>query len=282
MSSLRDFVALLDVEDAGEGRFVGRSDAGSRGVIDGSQVLAQSLVAAAKTWPDRVIRSAHTRFVRTIAADLPLDFHVDAVHAGRQLAYADVVCRQGDRVCVRTNVLLDRDQPDIVRHASSPMTPNDAESAIVRDMPMQGRELRLDGIVDENDPDEHGPPHIRAWLRYDTIPARDDLRKALLAHFTGHLGISTSLRAHPGIGTAQSHKTISTAPLTISITFHEPIAWDGWLLYEHDSRFAGAGMSYVRGEIFTEAGQLIASFSQEAMIRRLEERELEIEESVRL
>ncbi|MEY2469911.1 MAG: hypothetical protein QOF21_2609, partial [Actinomycetota bacterium] len=199
-----------------------------------------------------------------------------------QLAYADVACRQGERVCVRTNVLLDRDQPDFVRHASSPMAPNDAESAIVRDMPMDGRQLRLDGILDENDPDEHGPPHIRAWLRYDTIPARDDLRKALLAHFTGHLGISTSLRPHPGVGTAQSHKTISTAPLTISITFHEPVAWDGWLLYEHDSRFAGAGMSFVRGEIFSESGDLLASFSQEAMIRRLDDHEMQIEESVRL
>ena len=281
MSSVREFVALLDVEEVAPATFAGHSDAGDRGVIDGSQVLGQSIVAAAKRWPDRVVRSAHARFVRTIAADTPLEFVVDAVHAGRQLAYADVVCRQGDRVCVRTNVMLDTTQADFIRHGSNPMSPDGHDAAIVRDMPMAGRQLRLEGVVDENDPDEHGPPHLRAWLRYDVVPNRDELRKALLAHFTGHLGISTSLRAHKGVGTAQSHKSISTAPLTISITFHEPVGWDGWLLYEHDSRFAGAGMSYVRGEIFSD-GELLASFTQEAMIRALTDDELRIEESIRL
>jgi shikimate kinase len=45
-------------------------------------------------------------------------------------------------------------------------------------------------------------PVLDAWLHYDTVPERDDLRRALLAHFTGHLSISTTMRAHPGIGPA--------------------------------------------------------------------------------
>jgi hypothetical protein len=32
----------------------------------------------------------------------------------------------------------------------------------------------------------------------------------------------------------------------------------------------GAGMSYVRGQVITEDGRLIASFTQDAMIRALE------------
>jgi acyl-CoA thioesterase len=55
------------------------------------------------------------------------------------------------------------------------------------------------------------------------------------------------------------------------VHFHEPISWGGWLLYSHDSTQAGAGMSYVRGQVHTEEGQLIASFAQEAMIRPLRE-----------
>jgi acyl-CoA thioesterase II len=45
------------------------------------------------------------------------------------------------------------------------------------------------------------------------------------------------------------------------------VVWDGWLAYLHDSTFAGSGMSYVRGQVFTEGGVLIASFSQQGMIR---------------
>ena len=45
---------------------------------------------------------------------------------------------------------------------------------------------------------------------------------------------------------------------------------DGWLLYHHESTQVGAGMSYVRGQIFRESGELIASFAQEAMIRAVD------------
>ncbi len=67
---------------------------------------------------------------------------------------------------------------------------------------MAGRQLRLVDVVDVNSPDEVGPPELYAWLHYDPIPERDDLAKALIAYFTGHLGISTTMRAHEGIGTS--------------------------------------------------------------------------------
>ncbi|EUA43266.1 thioesterase-like superfamily protein [Mycobacterium xenopi 3993] len=134
---------------------------------------------------------------------------------------------------------------------------------------MTGREVRLVDVVDVNSPDEVGPPELYAWVHYDPIPARDDLAKALVAYFTGHLGISTTMRAHEGIGTSQAHLTVSTAPMTISVSFHEPVSWTGWLLYTHESTQVGAGMSYVRGTVHTEEGQLLASFAQEALIRPL-------------
>ena len=109
---------------------------------------------------------------------------------------------------------------------------------------MVGREVRLVDVVDVNSPDEVGPPELYAWLNYDPIPTRDDLSKALIAYFTGHLGISTTMRAHEGIGTAQAHLTVSTAPMTITVSFHEPVRWDSWILYTHESTQVGAGMSY--------------------------------------
>jgi acyl-CoA thioesterase II len=154
--------------------------------------------------------------------------------------------------------------------------------AHVSPMPMAGRELRLVDVVDVNSPDEVGPPELYAWLHYDPIPARDDLAKALIAYFTGHLGISTTMRAHEGIGTSQSHLTVSTAPLTVTVSFHEPVSWSGWLLYTHESTQVGAGMSYVRGAVHTEEGELIASFAQEAMIRPLRTTDTAIKTEARL
>ncbi len=57
--------------------------------------------------------------------------------------------------------------------------------------------------------------------------------------------------------------------MTVTVSFHEPVRWDGWLLYSHESTQVGAGMSYVRGAVHTEEGELIASFSQDGLIRPL-------------
>jgi acyl-CoA thioesterase II len=267
-SSLERMLGIFDVAPADPWCFTGTSDHGGRDVVDGSQILAQTIVAAGKALPGRTVRSAHAVFAAVADPAQALEFTVTPVRAGRSFASCTVAARQGDRTCVTCTVLLDQPQPDVIRHdhpsAGAPEGPSAAHPAT---MPLRGRELRLEGIRDHNDPDEVGPPVIDAWLHYDTVPQRDDLRRALLAHFTGHLSISTTMRSHPGIGTAQAHHTVSTAVIAIGVSFHDPIGWDGWLRYHHESTFAGAGMSYVRGQILTSDGRLIASFTQDAMIR---------------
>ena len=59
----------------------------------------------------------------------------------------------------------------------------------------------------------------------------------------------------PGIGTAQAHHTVSTAVMGIGVSFHDPVAWDGWIRYHHESTFAGAGMAYARGQVLTADGR---------------------------
>ncbi len=269
-STLERMLAIFDVEpvDPAMTQFAGDSDGGGRQVVDGSQILAQSLVAAGKALPGRTVRSAHAVFVSAADPARRLEFTVTPLRAGRSFASATVTVRQGDRTCASSTVLLDHPQPDVIRHdrwAGPPATGPEAAHHVV--MPVRGRELRIEGLRDYGSPDEVGPPVIDAWLRYDTVPQRDDLRRALLAHFTGHLSISTSMRAHPGIGTSQAHHTVSTAVIAIGVTFHDPVQWDGWIRYHHESAYAGAGMSYVRGQVITSGGHLIASFTQDAMIR---------------
>ena len=267
-STLERMLAIFDVEPAGPGRFTGESDGGGRQIVDGSQILAQSVMAAGKTQADHTVRSAHAMFVSAARPDEPLDFAVTTVRAGRSFAFVTVTASQRDQIRTTANVLLDRPQPDLIRHDrwTGPSV-GGPESAHPSPMPLPGRELRLEGVRHRDDPDEVGPPILDAWLHYDPVPERDDLRRALLAHFTGHLSISTTMRAHPGVGTFQAHETLSTAPLAIAVNFHDPVGWDGWIRYHHESTYAGAGMSHVRSQVFTEDGRLIASFTQDAMIR---------------
>jgi acyl-CoA thioesterase II len=268
-SSLDGMLAVFDVEPVGEGCYAGVSDSGERDVVDASQVLSQAIVAASKSVTGKVVRRASGVFCRPVNGAQLIDFGVEVVQNGRTFATTMVTASQAGRVCAVVTVLMDVPAADVVRHPPQPLTSAPGE-AIVRSMPMSGREVRLVGIADPNDPDEVGAPRIEAWLRYQDTPRRDDLARALLAHFTNHLSISTTLRAHPGVGAAMAHRTLSTGVIAIGISFHDPVDWNGWLLYDHESTAAGAGMSYVRGQIRDEAGHLLASFSQDGMIRRFD------------
>ena len=283
--SVAGLLELFDARADGPDRFT--ADTGipaedERQVVEGTQVLAQVIVAVAKRFPEKSVRSAHAVFSRAVLVGPPVEFDIDVVAEGRSTATAVVSVSQNGRRAITVTTLLDVPSDDVIRHQLSRpevAAPADAHHS---PMPMAGRELRLVDVVDVNSPDEVGPPELYAWLHYDPIPARDDLAKALIAYFTGHLGISTTMRAHEGIGTSQSHLTVSTAPLTVTVSFHEPVSWKGWLLYTHKSTQVGAGMSYVRGAVHTEEGELIASFAQEALIRPLRTSDSAIKTQARL
>lgn len=263
---------LFDVEPDGTDRFIGQTGivgADERQVVEGTQVLAQAIVAAGKRFPDKSVRSASAVFARAVVVGPPVELTVDVVAEGRSTATAVISVTQNGKRCITVTVLSDVPSADVIRHQLPRPEVAAPGEANVSEMPMVGRQLRLVDVVDVNSPDEVGPPELYAWLHYDPIPTRSELAKALIAYFTGHLGISTTMRAHEGIGTAQAHLTVSTAPMTISVSFHEPFAWGGWILYTHESTQVGAGMSYVRGAVHTEEGELLASFAQDALIRPL-------------
>ncbi|MET0900479.1 MAG: acyl-CoA thioesterase domain-containing protein [Mycobacterium sp.] len=270
--TLGGLVDLFDVELAGDDRVTadtGLAGEDDRQVVEGTQVLAQAIVAVAKRFPDKSIRSVHAVFSRAVFVGAPVELAIDVVHEGRSVATAVVTAVQNGKRAITMTVLADVPSGDVItHHLPKPDVAGPAE-ANPGGMPMTGRELRLVDVVDVNSPDEVGPPELHAWLHYDPVPTRDDLAKALIAYFTGHLGISTTMRAHEGIGTAQAHLTVSTAPMTVTVSFHEPVRWDGWVLYTHESTQVGSGMSYVRGTVHTEDGALLASFVQEGLIRPL-------------
>jgi acyl-CoA thioesterase-2 len=284
--TVQGLLDLIDVQPDDAGRFLAETGLAAddeRQVVEGTQVVAQAIVAVAKRFPDKSVRSVHAVFARAVTVEAgPVELEIDVVSEGRSTATAIVAAKQNGKRCITVTVLADVPTGDVIRHHLPRPEVAGPADANVSEMPMVGRELRLVDVVDVNSPDEVGPPELYAWLHYDPIPTRDDLAKALIAYFTGHLGISTTMRAHEGVGTAQAHLTVSTAPMTITVSFHEPVRWDGWILYSHESTQVGAGMSYVRGAVHTEEGELIASFAQDALIRPLRTSDTAIKEQSRL
>ena len=108
---------------------------------------------------------------------------------------------------------------------------------------------------------------LDAWVRFRSVPDDPPLHAGLLAQFTGHLSIAAAMRPHDGIGQDQAHRTLSTAINGINIAFHRGVRADQWMLYRHESTYAGDGMTHSECRVYDEGGALVASFTVDAMVR---------------
>lgn len=183
---------MFGAESLGENTFTAQTGVvgeDERQVVEGTQVLAQSIVAAVKRFPDKSVRPVYAVFARAVmVAAGPVELEIDVISEGRSTATAVVTAKQNGKRCITTTVLADVPTADVIRHHLPKPEVAPPADANVSSMPMTGRKLRLVDVVDVNSPDEVRPPELHAWLHYDPIPSRDDQAKALIAYFTGHLG----------------------------------------------------------------------------------------------
>lgn len=267
-------IDMLNVRPDGERRYVSVTrDKGEnyhRGVVEGSQMLAQAIVAAARHAPGRRVVSASMIFVRAANTAEPLQIELDEISGGRNFSTLAPRVLQSGKVCASGIMLLDATAPDVIRHSASASVVSGPDECEPFDMAVTGRDVRFVDNAYTRDPNAPvGPPTIDAWLRFHEVPEDPALHAALLAHFTGHVSIAAALRPHAGIGQSQAHRTLSTAINAITISFHANVRADRWMRYHHHSTFAGDGMTHSECRVYDLEGALLASFSVEAMVRRM-------------
>jgi acyl-CoA thioesterase-2 len=106
------------------------------------------------------------------------------------------------------------------------------------------------------------------WFR-TIAPLPDDpsLHRYLLAYASDFAFLTTALRPH---GVTWLSPGMQVASLDHALWFHQPFRVDEWLLHVIDSPAAHGARGLVRGQIFTRDGRLVASTTQEGLIRRRE------------
>jgi acyl-CoA thioesterase len=264
-----DLVALLDMRPDGAGRWVGavRSD-WRRPVVEGSQLLGQAIVAAGRHSGGRRAVAAAMAFTRAADARRPVAIELDRVADGRTFTTLAARAVQDERVCATGTLLLDRTAEAVIRHAVEPPAVPGPYDSPPYDMAVTGRDVRIVDGAYTGDPDAPvGPPVLDAWVRFRDLPDDPGVHAGLLAQFTGHLSIAAALRPHAGVGQDQAHRTLSTAVNAISLSLHREVRLDRWVLYHHRSTFAGDGMTHAECRVHDEGGDLLASFTVDAMVR---------------
>jgi acyl-CoA thioesterase-2 len=264
-----DLLRLLDVRPLGDDVYEGPTYGDlNRNVVEGGQLLGQSMVAASKSAPGQRVVSAHTIFSRPAVFDKPLRFTVTAPRRGRNFSTLSVEASQEGKPISSALVLLDTGAEDLIRGQAAMPDVAGPEASENFDFSVIGRECRFVNGDYSPDPDRIGPPELHCWVRHRENPAELYLKQAMLAQPVTHFTIAAAMLPHKGFGEAMAHRTISTGVLNATLAIHEDPDLTEWLLYANPAIHAGRGLAQGQGRIYTQAGNLVASYSVQVMIRK--------------
>jgi acyl-CoA thioesterase-2 len=114
------------------------------------------------------------------------------------------------------------------------------------------------------------PPFKDLWFKLHG-DYRDDpvMNRALLAYVSDFHLVGTAMLPH---GISWVNRKLMMASLDHAMWFHREFSLNDWLLYSCDSPNAVGGRGLSRGQIYDRQGRLVASTSQEGVIRVGEER----------
>lgn len=272
---MRVLPKAFNLEALGEGSFIASSigDPEVHDVVFGGQILAQAILASQHMGGEgKDLSSLHTVFSRVATITKPLEIDVEVLHDGWTASSQTITVHQGDRICARALVLRQAPAADLIRHqheAPNVPAPADCKPTEPRGLVVDGTEVRIAGDADTWDASgPTGPPELNVWLRPPGDPAQPEaVSQALLAYATDGFLIGAAMRPHDGIGQEMAHHSLTTGVVTHTLEFHEPVPPGAWLLMAQESTYAGRGRAFGRAQLFDESGALIASFSQESIIR---------------
>jgi acyl-CoA thioesterase II len=276
-SALDRLVSLLDLEHIEDNVFRGPHTDENRLRTFGGQVAAQALVAAGRTVPeDKPVHSLHAYFLRPGDPHRPTVYMVDRIRDGRSFATRRVVAVQHGEPIFNLSASFHKYEEGPAHHRPMPKAP-DPESlptfleryadyshldwvkmprpidTRTTTPPMRGRRTRK------------ADPRQQVWLKPEGKLPDDPLLHACIVAYASDMTLLDSiLLAH---NLSWEDGTMMGMSLDHAMWFHQPFRADQWLLYDQESPVAFGARGLARGEIFTQAGELVVSVVQEGMIR---------------
>ncbi len=276
---------ILDLEPLEINLFRGRSIAPTGGRVFGGQVISQALTAARRTVPaDRIAHSMHAYFLLPGDPSIPIIYEVERIRDGRSFTTRRVVAIQHGKAIFFTSVSFQVEEEGLVHQASMPHVPmpEDLPSdemwrnrlveryprAAVRDwMALRPLEIKPAGFDSAFIGGQDKTPLPALWLRTrDRLPDDLAVHQAVVAYASDLSLLQAALLPH---GKSVLDPDMQCASLDHGLWFHRRFRADEWLLYVQDSPAAFGSRGFCRGQLFTRDGVLVASATQEGLMRQI-------------
>lgn len=281
---LDDLITLLKLEQIEDNIFRGASrDIGSPQVF-GGQVLGQALSAAQHTVEGRVAHSLHAYFLRRGDINAPIIYDVDRARDGGSFSNRRVVAIQHGRPILNLAASFQTPEEGLSHQAEMPDVPapdglkdlTHLAADILDKIPVKLQRFMTDQRPFEFRPVEPSnfdkprklPPYKNVWVRaVDTLSDETALHQNLLTYVSDFELVATSTLPH---ALPFTRGNVILASLDHALWFHREFRMDEWLLYSMESTNASGARGYARGKFFKQDGTLVASTTQEGLIRVLD------------
>ena len=285
-AALDDLVALLTPERLDEGRYraLASVDDGWDNVYGGHFLGQATAVAAASVSDDRRVNSLHGYFLRAGKAGQPIDYAVEVVRDGRSFSTRRITASQGGgpanfELLVSFAVpepgkTLDPAPPADLGDVAAPLSlPRYQELMASFDTPPlpadwalkdRGLDLRIvNAPWSPNGPSANSG--IRYWARADgELPQDPGLHAAIFAYLSDD-SISDNVLVPFGVTWACAD--VLCVSLDHALWMHRPFRMDDWHFVDQEPIVAGGGRGLAHARVWTAGGELVASFTQEALMR---------------
>jgi acyl-CoA thioesterase-2 len=279
---IEDLLDQLDLEELDVNLYRGDNpvDRHNRRVF-GGLVAAQALRAATLTVePEHLAHSLHGYFLRGGVPGRPIVFHVDRIRDGRSFMTRRVVAVQFGEAIFNLTASFQKmeDDPTSYQLAMKPdvdhpddlpdrQPRNEVHAEWIERSPFHVKELGptkvdVDGVYAST---------RRVWIKAKAPLPDDPLLHTCALTYATDMG-AVMAAVVPVLGERWQHAFTETmsASLDHAVWFHRPVRVDEWLHYDLHAVANQNARGLVRGTIHRADGTLVASMTQEALIRRLQ------------
>jgi acyl-CoA thioesterase II len=280
-SAVESLVSILDLEQLEVNLFRGQSPKDRWQRVFGGQVIGQALVAACRTVEGRGPHSLHAYFVLPGDPKAPIIYEVERTRDGRSFSTRRVKAIQHGAAIFSLSASFHTAEegeehqfamPDVpmpedlkpeaeVRAELRPDMPEDMKSYFARERPIEIRPVELERYTGASQ--REGKFHV--WMRATrALPDDPVIHQCVLAYASDMTLLDAANLPH---GRSFFDQSVQAASLDHAMWFHRPFRADDWLLYAHDSPSGQGSRGFTRGSIYTRQGALVASVSQEGLLR---------------
>lgn len=273
MTDTNALLRFMHCERIDDNFYLGQSKNLNTGQIYGGQVLGQAIQAAQHTVADdRRIHSAHAYFLRRGDVDAPVLYEVDRSRDGGSFSSRRVVAIQHGHPIFNLSASFQIDEPGLEFYQAATPPIAILERAIAENRisqnPFQAEYLDTYILSPE---EKTAPDSLQMWVKTkQPLPPEGGADCAVVAYISDMgLLVSAFVPHQPNTqGLAGDINDMVIASLDHAIWFHRPFRADEWFFYDCRAESTGNSRGFSHGKVYTQDGTLVASTSQEGLLRK--------------